>query len=54
LVGGKTRFACTDGPDFDGHEVDWDVLMNRQKMYVSNEKKSFEEWKKRHESAVCE
>jgi ferredoxin--NADP+ reductase len=54
LVGGKTRFACTDGPDFDGHEVDWDVLMNRQKMYVSNEKKSFAEWKKRHESAVCE
>ncbi len=54
LVGGKTRFACTDGPDFDGHEVDWDVLMNRQKAYVTDEKKSFEEWKKRHEDAVCQ
>lgn len=54
LVGGKTRFACTDGPEFNGHEVDWDVLMTRQKMYVSDEKKSFEEWKKRHENAICE
>ncbi len=53
-VGGKTRFACTDGPDFDGHEVDWDVLMNRQKAYVTDEKKSFEEWKKRHEDAICQ
>jgi ferredoxin--NADP+ reductase len=54
LVGGKTRFACTEGPDFDGHEVDWDVLMNRQRTYVTDEKKSFAEWKKRHEDAVCE
>ena len=54
LVGGKTRFACTDGPDFDGHDVDWDVLMNRQKAYVTDEKESFEEWKKRHEDAVCQ
>ncbi|MGE5301649.1 MAG: sulfide/dihydroorotate dehydrogenase-like FAD/NAD-binding protein [Acidobacteriota bacterium] len=53
-VGGKTRFACTDGPDFDGHEVDWDVLMNRQKAYVTDEIKSFEEWKKRHEDAICQ
>jgi ferredoxin--NADP+ reductase len=53
-VGGKTRFACTDGPDFDGHEVDWDILMNRQKMYVPEERKTFEEWKRRHEEAVCE
>lgn len=54
LVGGKTRFACTDGPEFDGHQVDWDVLMNRQKMYVKEENRSFEEWKKRHAGAVCE
>ncbi len=53
-VGGKTRFACTDGPDFDGHEVDWEVLMNRQKAYMTDEKKSFEEWKKRHEDAICQ
>jgi ferredoxin/flavodoxin---NADP+ reductase len=54
LIGGKTRFACTDGPDFDGHQVDWDVLMNRQKMYVNEERKSFEEWKKRHSETICE
>jgi ferredoxin--NADP+ reductase len=53
-VGGLTRFACTDGPDFDGHEVDWDVLMNRQRAYVNDEKKSFEDWKRRHEEALCE
>ena len=54
IVGGKTRFACTDGPDFDGHEVDWDILMSRQKIYAGDEKKSFEEWKKRHAGAICE
>lgn len=54
LVGGKTRFACIDGPDFDGHQVNWDVLTDRQKMYAKEEKKSFEEWKKRHKGVVCE
>jgi ferredoxin--NADP+ reductase len=53
-VGGETRFACTDGPEFDGHEVDWDILMSRQKSYVSEEKLSFERWKKRHSGAICE
>ncbi len=36
-VGGKTKFACVDGPDFDGHEVDWDELFQRRKMYVVEE-----------------
>ena len=54
LVGGKTRFACTDGPEFDAHQVNWDVLMNRQKMYVNEEGRSFEEWKKRHAGIICE
>lgn len=53
-VGGKTRFACTDGPDFDGHQVDWDILINRQKTYLNEERESFEAWKKRHAFAVCE
>ncbi len=47
-VGGETKFACTDGPEFDGHLVDWDVLMNRQKAYKSEEQESFEAWKLRH------
>ena len=48
-VGGATRFACIDGPEFDGHAVDWDLLMNRQRTYKHEEKESFEMWKQRHE-----
>ena len=36
-VGGVTKFACVDGPDFDGHEVDWNLLMSRRKAYVREE-----------------
>ena len=36
-VGGKTQFACVDGPDFDGHEVDFDEAMRRQTMYKKQE-----------------
>ncbi|MDD5038823.1 MAG: sulfide/dihydroorotate dehydrogenase-like FAD/NAD-binding protein [Dehalococcoidales bacterium] len=32
-IGGNTRFACVDGPEFDGHEVDWDLLMARRCTY---------------------
>lgn len=36
-VGGKMQFACIDGPDFDGHEVDFDELMNRNSVYRDRE-----------------
>ena len=36
-VGGKTRFVCVDGPEFDGHEVDFDEMMKRMKAYRSEE-----------------
>lgn len=39
-VGGKTLFACVDGPDFDGHEVDFDEAMRRQNMYKSQQEDS--------------
>ncbi len=42
-VGGKTKFACVDGPDFDGHEVDFDEAMRRQQMYKAEEKKSMDD-----------
>jgi ferredoxin--NADP+ reductase len=45
-VGGKTKFACVDGPDFDGHQVDFDELLKRQAMYVKQEKISMERWEK--------
>ena len=41
-VGGKTRFACVDGPEFDGHEVDWDLLLTRQRIYLDLEKQALE------------
>jgi ferredoxin--NADP+ reductase len=37
-VGGETRFACVDGPEFDGHKVDFDELMNRLQAYGEEEK----------------
>ena len=46
-VGGVTRFTCVDGPDFDGHQVDWDLLSARQRSYLDEEKRSFEQWQAR-------
>ncbi len=37
-VGGKTKFTCVDGPEFDGHQVDFDQLANRLRMYQTQEK----------------
>jgi ferredoxin--NADP+ reductase len=37
-VGDETRFTCVDGPDFDGHQVDWDLLLARQRIYLDEEK----------------
>lgn len=37
LVGGKTRFACVDGPEFDAHEVDFETLVQRNKLYRPQE-----------------
>lgn len=37
-VGGKTLFTCVDGPEFDGHQVDFDEAMRRQNMYRGNKK----------------
>lgn len=42
-VGGKMKFACVDGPDFDGYEVDFDEAMERNTMYNEFERKAHEE-----------
>ena len=42
-VGGKTVFACVDGPEFDGHEIDFDEAMMRGSMYVPYERHKHEE-----------
>jgi len=49
LVGGKTRFTCVDGPDFDAHEVDFDVLLARQRQYLGHERAADEQYQ-RHSS----
>ena len=43
-IGGKTRFACVDGPEFDGHQVDYDELMLRLQAYCEDEKRCFEDY----------
>jgi len=45
-VGGQTKFACVDGPEFDAHLVDFDLLMARQRMYLDKERASLEKWEK--------
>ena len=40
IVGGETKFACVDGPDFDGHKIDWDIAMKRGRMFKEYEAKS--------------
>lgn len=44
-IGGKTKFCCVDGPEFDGHKVNFDLLMERQKMYLEEEKTAMERYK---------
>jgi ferredoxin--NADP+ reductase len=43
-VDDKTRFVCVDGPEFDGHLVDWDLLLARQRTYLEQEKKAKEKY----------
>jgi len=43
IVDGETKFACVDGPDFDGHKIDWNAALNRQKMFKSHEQRACEE-----------
>jgi len=47
-VGDVTKFACVDGPEFDGHKVDWDLLFKRQQIYLAEEKRSLELWQSCH------
>jgi len=46
-VGGKTKFACVDGPEFDAHEVDFNLLMNRLVMYRDEEKEALDNYLER-------
>jgi ferredoxin--NADP+ reductase len=47
MVNGVAKYVCVDGPEFDGHEVDFDGMMRRQAMYRSEEAASLERWRGR-------
>jgi len=43
-VGGQSKFGCVDGPEFDGHQVDYDELMKRLQAYSEDEKKCYQDF----------
>jgi ferredoxin--NADP+ reductase len=49
-VGGETKFGCVDGPDFDGHLVDFEELMSRQRVYTDDERLADAEY---HKECTC-
>src|SRR3990172_906920 len=51
-IGGKNRFVCVDGPEFDGHEVDFPELIRRNRSYLKEERMAMEEFVY-HEGATC-
>ncbi|MGO8744406.1 MAG: sulfide/dihydroorotate dehydrogenase-like FAD/NAD-binding protein [Thermoguttaceae bacterium] len=50
-LGGQSKFTCSDGPEFDGHLVDWDELLSRQKIYTRHEQCALERYVKSSELA---
>jgi len=48
-VGNQMKFACVDGPDFDGHQVDFNELMNRLRRYREDEQRALERWERHRE-----
>jgi ferredoxin--NADP+ reductase len=48
---GQTRFTCSDGPEFDGHLVDWDELLSRQKIYSHQEQCSLDRYVEQWQAA---
>ncbi len=47
-VGGEVKFACVDGPEFDAHQVDFDELMNRLRMFKDKEELAMREFQRKH------
>lgn len=44
-IGDEVKFTCVDGPEFDGHKVDWDLMMGRMTIYSKEEKYSYDKFK---------
>jgi len=47
-IDGVTKFVCVNGPEFDAHHVDWDLLFKRQRIFCDEERRSLELWRSRH------
>ena len=52
-VGGKTKFVCVDGPEFDGHQVDFDEMLRRAGAFKAEELEAFEKWQASLQSSAC-
>jgi len=52
LIDGKSQFACVDGPEFDAHRINFDVLVQRNAMYRAAEQKSMEDFQRERESQL--
>ena len=52
-IGSEVKFTCVDGPDFDGHLVNFDELMIRQKRFATYEKEAWQKFKAEHEKEGC-
>jgi ferredoxin--NADP+ reductase len=53
-VGGEAKFVCVDGPEFDGHDVDFDEMMSRMAMYREYETLAYERYKERRHQCKLE
>ena len=47
-VGGQTKFVCVDGPEFDGHQVDFDEMLKRLAAFRTEEREELEHWNENH------
>ncbi|MEA1923501.1 MAG: sulfide/dihydroorotate dehydrogenase-like FAD/NAD-binding protein, partial [Pseudomonadota bacterium] len=53
-VGGETKFVCVDGPEFDGHKVDFDEMLKRQGIYLEQEKVAVERYQHGDTCSCCD
>jgi len=50
-VGGKTRFVCVDGPEFDAHQVDFDEMLKRLSFYKNKEEEAYDRFLNKYKKA---
>jgi ferredoxin--NADP+ reductase len=53
-VGGQTKFVCVDGPEFDAHKVDFDLLLKRLRMFLPEEQQARERYLSGHTCRAME